>query len=119
MRPGPCSRTWRMKNSVGFGSPLLLFVIALVAARVAGETGPTWTSRGLVAAVTSTLVGVWAIGVIWRCEWATLASLPRSVRTTREEKTRALPGDERIPEAIDTLTHGVTIRRPPRDVWPW
>ena len=31
----------------------------------------------------------------------------------------ALPGDERIPQAIDTLTHGVTIRRPPRDVWPW
>ncbi len=51
--------------------------------------------------------------------WTTLASLPRSVRATREEKTRALPGDERIPEAIDTLTHGVTIRRPPRDVWPW
>ena len=43
----------------------------------------------------------------------------RSVRTTREEKTRALPGDERIPQAIDTLTHGVTIRRAPYDVWPW
>jgi pimeloyl-ACP methyl ester carboxylesterase len=43
----------------------------------------------------------------------------RSVRATREEKTHALPGDERIPQAIDTLTHGVTIRRAPRDVWPW
>ena len=43
----------------------------------------------------------------------------RSVRATREEKTRAFPGDDRIPQAIDTLTHGVTIRRPPRDVWPW
>ncbi|HEX2458332.1 MAG TPA: alpha/beta fold hydrolase [Vicinamibacterales bacterium] len=74
---------------------------------------------GLVAAVTSTLVMVWAIVVIWRYDWATLASLPRSVRATREEKSRALPGDERIPEAIDTLTHGVTIRRPPRDVWSW
>jgi hypothetical protein len=42
-----------------------------------------------------------------------------SVRATREEKTRALPGDDRIPQAIDTLTHGVTIRRVPRDVWPW
>ncbi len=30
-----------------------------------------------------------------------------------------LPGDERIPQPIDTLTHGVTIRRAPRDVWPW
>ena len=44
---------------------------------------------------------------------------PRSVRATREEQRRALPGDERIPDAIDSLTHGVTIRRPPRDVWPW
>jgi hypothetical protein len=43
----------------------------------------------------------------------------RSVRATREEKTRALPGDERIPQAIDTLTHGVTIRHASRDVWPW
>ena len=43
----------------------------------------------------------------------------RSVRATREERTRALPGDERIPEPIDTLTHAVTIRRAPSDVWPW
>jgi hypothetical protein len=43
----------------------------------------------------------------------------RSVRASQEEHVRALPGDERIPQAIDTLTHGVTIRRAPRDVWPW
>jgi hypothetical protein len=43
----------------------------------------------------------------------------RSVRATAGERARALPGDERIPQAIDTLTHAVTIRRPPRDVWPW
>ena len=76
-------------------------------------------ASGLVAAVTSTLVMIWAIVIIWRYDWATLASLWRSVRATREEKTRALPGDERIPDAIDTLTHVVTIQRPPRDVWPW
>jgi len=70
---------------------------------------------GLLAAVTSALVMVWAIVVIWRCDWATLASSPRSVRATRDEKARALPGDERVPQAIDTLTNGVTIRRPPRD----
>ena len=68
---------------------------------------------GFVAAVTSTLVMVWAIVVVWRYDWTTLSAptAVRSVRATREEKTRALPGDERIPEAIDTLTHGVTIRR--------
>jgi hypothetical protein len=42
-----------------------------------------------------------------------------SVHATTDERARALPGDERIPQAIDTLTHGVTIRRAPRDVWPW
>jgi hypothetical protein len=42
-----------------------------------------------------------------------------SVRATTDERARALPGDERISQAIDTLTHGVTIRRPPADVWPW
>src|SRR6185369_3693101 len=42
----------------------------------------------------------------------------RSVRATTDERARALPGDERIPQAIGTLTHGVTIRRAPRDVWP-
>jgi len=76
-------------------------------------------ASGLVAAVTSTLVMIWAFVIIWRYEWATLASSWRSVRATHDEKTRTLPGDERIPDAIDTLTHGVTIQRPPRDVWPW
>lgn len=42
-----------------------------------------------------------------------------SVHATREERKRRFPGDERIPQAIDSLTHGVTIRRTPRDVWPW
>jgi hypothetical protein len=43
----------------------------------------------------------------------------RSVRASPDERACVLVGDERIPEAIDTLTHGVTIRRAPRDVWPW
>ena len=48
-----------------------------------------------------------------------LRSRWRSIRATTDERARALPGDERIPQAIDTLTHAVTIRRAPRDVWPW
>jgi hypothetical protein len=43
----------------------------------------------------------------------------RSIHATGDERARALPGDERIPQATDTLTHGVTIRRAPRAVWPW
>jgi membrane protease YdiL (CAAX protease family) len=72
---------------------------------------------GLLAAVTIILVIVWAAIIGWRCDWATLAM--RSVRATREEMSRTLPGDERVPKALDSLTHAVTIRRAPRDVWPW
>jgi hypothetical protein len=43
----------------------------------------------------------------------------QTIRATRDERARAMPGDELIPQAIDTLTHGITIRRAPRDVWPW
>jgi hypothetical protein len=43
----------------------------------------------------------------------------RSVRASDLERAAVFPGDELIPQAIDTLTHGVTIRRPPREVWPW
>lgn len=47
------------------------------------------------------------------------AMLFRSVRASRLERTRLLPGDALIPAPIASLTHAVTIRRPPRDVWPW
>ena len=43
----------------------------------------------------------------------------QSVRATADERARTLPGDERILQTVDTLTHSVTIRRAPRDVWPW
>jgi hypothetical protein len=43
----------------------------------------------------------------------------RSVRAGPQEQKRGLPGDDRIPRPLDTLTHGVTIHRAPRDVWPW
>jgi hypothetical protein len=43
----------------------------------------------------------------------------RSVRATPAERGRTLPGDERIPHAIGTLMHGITIAAPPREVWPW
>ena len=43
----------------------------------------------------------------------------RSVRATRAEAGQPLPGDDLIPKPAGSLTHAVTIRRPPRDVWPW
>jgi hypothetical protein len=42
-----------------------------------------------------------------------------SVRASRLERTRALLGDELIRDPIASLTHAITIQRPPRDVWPW
>jgi hypothetical protein len=43
----------------------------------------------------------------------------RSVGATEDERNRPLPGDERIPSAMDTITHAVTIDCLPREVWPW
>lgn len=43
----------------------------------------------------------------------------RSVRATRSEQVRVLPGDELIPDPIAARTHAITIRCPARDVWPW
>jgi hypothetical protein len=42
-----------------------------------------------------------------------------TIRATAEERTRPLPGDECIPNPLDTITHAVTIHCPPREVWPW
>lgn len=44
----------------------------------------------------------------------------RSVTATLNEQFRPLPGDDLLaaPPAI-SMTHAITIRRPPHDVWPW
>ena len=43
----------------------------------------------------------------------------RSVHALRSERSRGLSGDELLPDAVSSLTHAITIRRPPREVWPW
>jgi len=49
------------------------------------------------------------------------AMIFRSVRATRFEQIRPLPGDDLIPEPLSSLsmTHAITIPRPLHDVWPW
>jgi len=43
----------------------------------------------------------------------------RSVRSSTDERSRRLPGDEFPGKTIgSSLTHAITIRRPPHDVWP-
>jgi hypothetical protein len=46
-------------------------------------------------------------------------SRARPVEATPAEHVRQMPGDDVIADPIDSLTHAITIGRPPRDVWPW
>lgn len=42
-----------------------------------------------------------------------------SVHARHVERTRPLPGDDILTQVMGSLTHAITIRRRPRDVWPW
>ena len=42
-----------------------------------------------------------------------------SVLATIDEKHRPLPGDELIPDPLASLTHAITVRCSPEQVWPW
>lgn len=48
-----------------------------------------------------------------------LASRYRRWNATADEVTRALPGDERVPDALVTQTLAVTIEASPAAIWPW
>lgn len=41
------------------------------------------------------------------------------VRATPGEEAMTLPGDDLIPQPTGSVNHAITIRRHPRDVWPW
>jgi hypothetical protein len=43
----------------------------------------------------------------------------RSVRPLGDEDRRPPPGDEIVPDAEHQWTDGITIGRPPADIWPW
>jgi hypothetical protein len=43
----------------------------------------------------------------------------RSVRADHGERMRRLPGDDIVHDPVATVTHAITIRRSPREVWPW
>lgn len=50
---------------------------------------------------------------------AALVQLGRTYGSTKEERSRTLPGDDIVP-APDTVTdHAITIDAPPELVWPW
>lgn len=47
----------------------------------------------------------------WYSDW--------SVRADHDERARNLSGDELIPKPAGSVTHAITIRRSPHDIWPW
>jgi len=65
--------------------------------------------KRVLIACSAILVGLAAL--------ATYGSI--QIHATSDEQARILAGDGLIPQPIGTVNHAVTIRRPPRDVWPW
>jgi len=65
--------------------------------------------KKVLLAVLGVLVGLAALAI----------GASMQVRATPSEVARALPGDDLIPQPIGSVNHAITIRRPPRDVWPW
>ena len=59
------------------------------------------------------LCGALAVGI----GFAICASI--QVRATPSERALSLPGDDLIPLPVGSVNHAITIRRPPREVWPW
>jgi hypothetical protein len=91
---------------------------------------PVWSTALAVAGVMYGAVGVFRLGV--GLDWtllfasAALGTIQmhshiawRSVRADRAERSRPLPGDGFIVTPLATLTHAITIGRPPHAVWPW
>ena len=50
--------------------------------------------------------------------YATLQVLGRQAGASAEERRRALPGDDVVPEPQMVTNHAITIDAPPEDVWP-
>jgi hypothetical protein len=98
--------------------------------------GPSMVLEGLLAtSVLAASVAAWARGrrsgrPIWKLAavgaltpWAYrlfLRSRMMRLGATRQEELQSLPGDELIPHrGVLELTHAITLRARPEDVWPW
>jgi hypothetical protein len=97
--------------------PLLSLAVIMAAAVLSMVVAMSRAGYPVEFPQVATFVATLTIGfglLIWYLE-----SLGRSVRATREEQTRPLPGDDLIPSPIGSFTHAVTVASPPHDVWPW
>lgn len=88
-----------------------------------------WTGPLLLAGLLYGVIGVFSLRVTLDAGLLVGAALlalsagiqlaGRSVRADADERTRPLPGDRLISDALGTLTHGITIGASPSAVWPW
>ncbi len=90
--------------------------------RTAAVVPIVWSVIGGSAAV---LFGIWADLMMPVAAAALLVDTcvvrrrSTSVRASADERTRTLPGDERIAACMGSFTHAITIHRRPDRVWPW
>lgn len=60
-----------------------------------------------------------AVGLAAAAGYTELQWLGRTYGATREERHRALPGDDLCTRPQAVTTHAITIDAPPERVWPW
>jgi hypothetical protein len=63
--------------------------------------------------------GLLGIGLLIMAFSPRMTASLRRVRASKNERRRTLAGDDRIPQPIASLTHAITIRCSPHDLWPW
>jgi len=108
--------------------PTLSVVVGLTLV-VGGFRSVGWNAMLAAAAILYGAIGVFRLGVVldlWLFAGAMLLGIlvvadlvVRHVRATEEERTRRLPGDERIASAVGTLTHAISIGGSRAAAWPW
>jgi hypothetical protein len=62
-------------------------------------------------AIAVVAIGLEAFGIVCR--------LGRTWGSTKDERTRTLPGDDIVARPMFVTDHAITIDAPPSDVWPW
>src|SRR5205823_14029244 len=63
--------------------------------------------------------GLLGIGLLSMAFSPRISASLRRVNASRNERMRALAGDEWIPRPIGSLTNAITIKCSRQDLWPW
>jgi hypothetical protein len=68
-----------------------------------------WLLRSMVALGTAMAIAYAVVIRPWILTWG----------STEEERTRALPGDDLVPNPTHITTHAITIHASTREIWSW